>query len=409
MTRTNQYLDFICGYGVFNVGRNHPRIKEYLQEVLETDYPNLVKMDAPLVSGLLAEKLVSYMPEGVNRAYFANSGSEIVESAIKFTRAATQRFKTLYLKGSYHGLTYGSLSITGDHHFQDGFGPSLEGATMVPFNDLEALEKELAKEEYGAFIFEPIQGKGVNVPDPNYFTEAARLCRKYGTYIVADEIQTGMGRTGKFTAIEHWGIEPDVVLLSKSLSGGFVPVSVMLGRAEIFDKVFSTLDRCVVHSNTFGQNVMAMAAGLVTLEVLEEENLIKNAEEMGTLLKTGLNKLREKYELIGDVRGRGLLQAVEFTKPKSLSLRIGWDLLHKADPGLFSQAIIMPLLSDHHILTQTGGHAMDTIKLSPALCVDQSDIQRFLDAFESVLKACHRFPGPVWEVGSRLVKHSLQR
>ncbi len=406
--KNNRYLDFICGYGVFNLGRNHPKIREYLKEAMDYDYPNLVKMEAPLVSGLLAEKLISKMPEGIDRVYFASSGSEAVESAIKFTRAASQRFKTLYLKGSYHGLTYGSLSITGDSHFQDGFGPCLAGSEVVQKYDLVELENKLSTKEYSAFIFEPIQGKGIHYADQNYYSEAQRLCKLHGTYFVADEIQTGMGRTGKFLAIEHWNLKPDIVLLSKSLSGGYVPISCMLGKAEIFDKVFNTLDRCVVHSNTFSQNMMSMAAGLATLEVMEEEKLIENCARMGQLLKEGIEKMKDKYELIGEVRGKGLLLAVEFKKPKSLALKIGWELLHKADAGLFSQAIIMPLLDDHHILTQTGGHAMDSIKLSPALCITEEDVNYFLNAFDKVLKDCHKFPGPVWEVGSKLVKHSLK-
>lgn len=405
----NEYLDFICGYGVFNIGRNHPRVREFLKEAMDSDYPNLVKMDAPLVSGILAEKLISLMPEGINRVYFASGGSEAVESAIKFTRSASQRFKTLYLKGSYHGLTYGSLSVTGDHHFSDSFGPCLPGSVAIPINDSAALERELATKEYSAFIFEPIQGKGVHVCTQDFLSDVERLCKKYGTYIIADEIQTGMGRTGKFLAHTHWNIQPDIITLSKSLSGGYVPVSAMLGRAEIFDKVFNSLDRCVVHSNTFSQNMMAMAAGIITLEVMEEEKLVENAARMGNLLVAGVNRLKEKYELIDEIRGKGLLQAIQFKKPKSLALKIGWELLHKADAGLFSQAIIMPMLEDHHILTQVGGHAMDSIKLSPALCITEDDINRFLTAFDKVLEQCHKFPGPVWDVGARLVKHSLKK
>jgi ornithine--oxo-acid transaminase len=406
--KDSRYLDFICGYGVFNLGRNHPKVREFLKEAMDYDYPNLVKMEAPLVSGLLAEKLLAKMPAGIDRVYFASSGSEAVESAIKFTRAATQRFKTLYLKGSYHGLTYGSLSITGDNHFQDGFGPCLAGSEVVQKYDLEELERKLSTREYSAFIFEPIQGKGVHFADQHYYTEMQRLCRQYGTYIVADEIQTGMGRTGKFLAIEHWGIQPDMVLLSKSLSGGYVPISCMMGKAEIFDKVYNSLDRCVVHSNTFSGNMMSMAAGIVTLDVMDEEKLVENCAKMGDKIVEGVNKLREKYELVKEIRGKGLLLAIEFHKPKSLALKIGWDLLHKADAGLFSQAIIMPLLDDHHILTQTGGHAMDSIKLSPALCINEDDVNYFLNALDKVLKDCHKFPGPVWEVGSKLVKHSLK-
>ncbi len=405
----NRYLDFICGYGVFNLGRNHPTIKQALKEYLDLDYPNLVKMESPLLSGLLAEALVKKMPAGLDTVFFANSGAEGVETAMKFSRASTGRFKTVYTKGSFHGLTYGALSVMGDDHFREGFGPLLPGCEKVPFNDLEALEHELSKGDVGGFIVEPIQGKGIHVPSPEYLPEAQRLCRKYGTCFIVDEVQSGMGRTGRFLASEHWGLEPDLVILSKSLSGGQVPVSAVIGRRSIFNKVFNRLDRCVVHSSTFSQNAMSMAAGLAALHVLEEEKLIENADRMGNLLMDELTSRIERFQFLKEVRGKGLYTAVEFGTPHSLSLKAAWKVLHKMDSGLFSQAFIMPMLDKHRVLTQVGGHAMDVVKLTPPLCVSEQDIRYFLVAFDDVMNMCQKFPGPIWEVGTRLTKHALKK
>ncbi|HLG20760.1 MAG TPA: aspartate aminotransferase family protein [Bdellovibrionota bacterium] len=404
----NRYLDFVCGYGVFNLGRNHPAVKAALKEYLDLDYPNLVKMDAPLISGLLAEALVKRMPAGLDTVFFGNSGTEGVETALKFSHAASGRARTVYTAGAFHGLTYGSLSVNGDEHFRESFGPFLPGCDAVPFDDLDALDRALSTKDVGAFIVEPIQGKGVHVPGPDYLIGAQKLCRKYGTYFVVDEVQTGMGRTGRFLALEHWNLEPDLVIISKSLSGGQVPVSAVVGRRDIFLKVFSRLDRCVVHSTTFGQNAMAMAAGLAALHVLEEDRLVENADRMGNLLMEELRLRKDRYEFLKEVRGRGLLVGVEFGAPKSLKLKMAWNLLHKADAGLFAQAIIMPLLDKHHVLTQVAGHNMDVVKLAPALCVTEQDIRDFIKAFDGVMDDCHRLPGPIWEVGSRLAKHAVR-
>ncbi|MFH1016659.1 MAG: aspartate aminotransferase family protein [Pseudomonadota bacterium] len=405
----NRYLDFICGYGVFNLGRNHPRIHAVLKEYLDLDYPNLVKMDGPLVAGLLAEALVKRMPKGLDTVFFGNSGAEGIETTLKFSRAATGRFNTLFTEHAFHGLTYGSLSVNGDEHFREGFGPLLPGCDKIAFNDLEALDRALSTKKYGGFVVEPIQGKGIFVPADGYLKEAQRLCRKHGTVFIVDEVQMGMGRTGKFLCLEHWGLEPDMVVLSKSLSGGQVPVSAVIGRRDIFTKVFSRLDRCVVHSTTFGQNAMAMVAGLAALDVLEEEKLIENAAKMGDLLMRELKARIGRFELLKDVRGKGLMIGVEFGEPKSLGLKVAWKLLHKADGGLFTQAIIMPLLEKHHVLTQVAGHNQDTIKLSPPLCITEEDITYFMRAFDAVVAECHKFPGPVWDVGSALARHAMSR
>ncbi len=199
--------------------------------------------------------------------------------------------------------------------------------SAIPFNDLAALEKALSARDVAAFIVEPIQGKGSIFRTISIFAAPRRLCRKYGTLFVADEIQTGMGRTGRFLAIEHWGVEPDIVLLAKTLSGGHVPVGAVLTRKSIFEKVFNRMDRAVVHGSTFGKNDLAMAAGLAALEVIEAEGLVQKAAQTGTRLLTAFEAMAERYELVKTVRGKGLMIGVEFGPPSSLKLKAAWTLL----------------------------------------------------------------------------------
>src|SRR5271165_3314288 len=279
-----KYLDLLSGWGVFAIGRNHPKVHDALRQVLDSDLPNLVQMDVSALAGVLAERLLARVPH-LEKAFFANSGTECVEAAIKFVRAATGRSSIAYCGHAFHGLSYGALSLNGDAIFRKGFEGFLPDCVEVPFNDLEALEDALKSRKIAGFFVEPIQGKGVNLPDDGYLKGVQELCQKYGTLFVADEIQTGMGRTGKFLAVEHWGAEPDVVLLAKALSGGHIPVGAVLTRKWIFDKLFDRMDRAVVHGSTFAKNDMAMAAGLATLAVLEEEHLIENAAQQGARLK----------------------------------------------------------------------------------------------------------------------------
>ena len=403
-----RYLDMLAGYGVFNFGRNNPEIRQSLIDFLNADYPSMVQLDAPLLSGLLAESLKKRMPNALEYVYFTNSGTEGVETAIKFARCATGRPGIVYLKKAFHGLSNGSLSVNGDNTFRDGFGPLLEHCYIAPMNDLEALEKQLKKKEVAAFIFEPIQGKGVNIPDSEYLKQAQALCRKYGSLFIADEIQSGMGRTGKFLAIEHEGdLDPDMVILSKSLSGGYIPVGAVLTRDWIYDKVFSSMDRSVVHSSTFGQGSLAMVAGLASLDYLNSHQVMQNATAMGDLLGQELLKIKSDYEFIKDIRWRGLMLAIEFGSPDSFKLRCAWSLAHKMNKSLFPQAIIIPLMQDHGILTQVAGHNIDVIKLIPPLIIDQSDVKHFVHSFRTVMDALHTFPGPCWEVISRIGKTVL--
>ena len=300
-----RYLDLLSGFGVFAVGRNHPTVKKALQDVIAADLPNLVQMDVSLLAGLLAERLLSHLP-GQDNVFFCNSGTEAVEAALKFARAATGRSKMVYCDHAFHGLTMGSLSLNGDRSFRDGFGPLLADAVRIPFNDLPALAEALSEGDVAAFFVEPIQGKGVNVPAPGYLAEATRLCRRHKALLVMDEVQTGLGRTGRFLASAQPDVDPDLVLLAKALSGGFVPVGAVAGKRWVFDKMFNRMDRAVVHGSTFGKNNLAMAAGLATLSVLEDEGLMANAARRGANLLRRLGALTEKYEMLKEVRGRGV-------------------------------------------------------------------------------------------------------
>jgi ornithine--oxo-acid transaminase len=405
----NRYLDLLSGYSVFNLGRGHPVVRQVMQEMLAMERPNLVKMDCPLLAGLLAEALVKRMPPGLDAVFFANSGADAVDTALKFARAATRRPRVLYLDHAFHGLTLGTLSINGGSQFRAGFEPLMPGSDAVEMDDLEGLERELRQGDVAAFVAEPIQGKGVYIPAGDYLPEAQRLCRKHGTLFVCDEVQVGLGRTGRFLCCEHWGLEPDLVTLSKSLGGGYIPVSATVTRRSIHDKTFSRLDRCQVHSTTFGQNELAMAAGLATLHVLEDEHLVERAATTGQKLMAGLAGLQERYDLIADVRGKGLMIGIEFRPPQSLGLRVAWTAAETAQKGLFAQLVVMALMRDHRILTQVGGPDVNIIKLLPPLIIGEQEVEAIVAAFDAVMAEAARVRGRVWGLSGQLIKHAVSQ
>jgi ornithine--oxo-acid transaminase len=343
----------------------------------------------------------------LDKVFFANSGTEAVEAAIKFARSATRRTAIIHCEHSFHGLTYGALSLNGDTVFRTGFEPLLPDCVAVPFNDLAALEQALATRNAAAFIVEPIQGKGVNLPDDNYLREAAALCRRHGTLFIADEIQTGLGRTGRFLAVDHWGVEPDMVLIAKALSGGHVPVGAVLTKKRIYDKIFDRMDRAVVHGSTFAKNDLAMAAGLATLDVIENERLVAKTEQLGARLLAGLSALIPRYEFLRDVRGKGLMLGIEFGPPQSLKLKASWNLIESANKGLFCQLITIPLFAEHKILTQVAGHASHTVKLLCPLVINDADCDWIIDSFDKVIAATHRVPGAIWSLGRTLVGNAV--
>jgi len=406
--RGDRYLDLLSGYGVFAVGRNHPVVVRALREVLEAELPGLVQMDVSLLAGLLAERFVATMPGALDKVFFANSGTEAVEAAIKFARYATGRPGIVHCEHAFHGLTLGSLSLNGEDIFRDGFGPLLPDTYRIPFDDLAALEHALTRHEIAAFIVEPIQGHGVNLPSPDYLPEAARLCRQHGALFVADEIQTGMGRTGRFWAVEHWGVEPDMLLTAKALSGGFVPVGAVALRKSIFDAVFSSMVRAPIHGSTFSKNNLAMAAGVATLDVIAEENLVEHAAKLGEAILADLRGMVDRYAFVKEVRGLGMMQAMEFAPPDRLKHRTAWKLLDAAQKGLFSQLVTVPLFKRHKILSQTAGHDLAVVKFLPPLVIDESDRQWIVRAVDDVLADTENVGGAIWDLGRTLAGAALR-
>jgi len=403
----NRYADFLAGFGVFGVGHNHPVVRKALHDMLDSELADLIQFDCALLPGLLAERLLAKAPE-FDRVYFGNSGTEAVETSLKFARYATGRKRILYCSHAFHGLTTGSLSVNGAAEFRKGFDPLLPDVS-VPLGDTDVLEAELRKGDVAALIVEPIQGKGVWMPPAGFLRAASDLLHKYGALLICDEVQTGLGRTGRFFGYQHEDVEPDIVTVAKALSGGFVPVGATMTKGWIFDKVYSSMDRVLVHDSTFGSNAAAMAAGLASLAVIEDEQLVSNAERTGDALRAALTDMVEKYELLGEVRGRGLMIGLEFSKPSSLKLRPGWSMLQAARVGLFAQMVVVALFQRHRILTQVSGDHTEVIKLLPPLTIGQAEVDLFREAFDDVMRDAHRGSGLMWDFGRTLVKQAVNR
>jgi ornithine--oxo-acid transaminase len=383
-------LDFLSGYCVHNAGHNHPAIIAALKEELDRSGPCMLQSHVPQLAAQLAERLVQLAGGKLQRVYFTSSGSEGVETAIKFSRAHTHRDGMLYASGAFHGLSCGALSLMSDRFWSEGFGPMLPGTQGVAFGNLDALERQLATRKFAAFIVEPVQAEGgIRVPEAGYLLAAQELCRRHGTLLVLDEVQTGMYRTGPFLAAHHFEVEPDMVILAKALSGGLIPVGAVLMSAGIGDSVFSSLKRAMVHASTFGENSLAMRAGLATLDVLEQESLGERGSQMGGRFRQELAEALAPYEMVNAVRGLGMLGGIEFTAPRSLRLRVAFEGFRRIHPALFGQILVMRLFRDKGILTQICGNNFMVLKVAPPLVVTELQLQEFVEAVRDVVDLMH--------------------
>ena len=383
-----RYLDLLGGFGMFNVGRNNRAVRAALVEALELETPGSVQLGVSLLPGLLAERLLALTPARLEKVLFTNSGTEAVEAALKLGRTATGRSRVVSAEQSFHGLTLGSLSAAGDAHFSDRFGPLLPAFDRVPFGNLDALERELAREDVALFLVEPIQGKGVNLPPPGYLEAAQGLCRRYGTLFAVDEVQTGFGRTGRMFAFEHWNLEPDLVTVAKSLSGGYVPLGALLMAQRVYAAVFDSLEHSVSHGSTFAPNDLAMAAGLATLQELERERLVERSARLGEILLARTAPLADVNAVVKEARGLGLMWALEFGEPTSGSL--AWRVMERVQAGLFAQLVVVPLFTRHRILSQVAGHDLPVLKILPPLVVTEQDLDEFVDALDAVIRKAAR-------------------
>jgi ornithine--oxo-acid transaminase len=383
-------LDFLSGYCVHNAGHNHPAVIAAIREELESCGPAMIQTHVAERAGELGEKLCQRAGGRLTKTFFASSGSEGVEAAIKFSRAHAGRTGLLYANGAFHGLTCGALSLMGDPFWREGFGPLLPDTQAIPFDNIDAVEKQLASKKFAAFIVEPIQSEaGIRVPTAEYFRAVQPICRRHGTLLVLDEVQTGMYRTGPFLASQHFGVDPDMVVLAKAMSGGLVPVSAVLMTEAIYGSVYGSLRRAIVHTSTFSENSLAMRAALATLEVLESEKLGERATAIGQLLRTRLRDALRGYEMVKEVRGEGLLLGIEFAAPRSVRLRVPFEAFMRIHPAMFGQIVVMRLFRDHGILTQICGNNFLVLKAAPPLVVTEEQIDEFVAAISDVVEMAH--------------------
>jgi ornithine--oxo-acid transaminase len=383
-------LDCLSGYCVYNIGHNHPALIRALTEELARCGPAMLQSHVPELAGELASRLCGLAGGRVNKVFFPSSGSEGVEAAIKFSRAATGREALLYCEGGFHGLTCGALSLMSNPFWREGFGPLLANTTAVPFGELAALEEKLATRSFAAFITEPIQAEGgICLPTAEYMQQAESLCRRFGTLFVLDEVQTGLHRTGPFLAAHHYGVEPDMVILAKALSGGLIPCAAVLMSDDICNAVYSSVKRAFIHTSTFSENGLAMRAALSTLDVLAQEQLGLEAARKGRLLRELLEARLSGYEMFNTVRGKGLLNGIEFQAPSSLRLRLSYAAFQSIHAGLFGQMLVMRLFRNQNVLSQICGNNFMVLKVAPPLVVSEKQIEEIVKAIGNVVEDLH--------------------
>jgi putrescine aminotransferase len=405
----NRYLDFLGAYGALNLGHNPPEVLAALEKVRER--PNLLQASLNPLAAALARNLASVAPGELRHCFFCNSGAEAVEGALKAARAATGRPGIVYCEGSFHGKTFGALSVTGRHKYRQPFEPLLPGCRSVPYGDLAALEEALKPGDVAAFIVEPIQGEGgIIVPPQGYLAGAGELTRRYGALLIVDEIQTGLGRTGALFACQHEGVAPDILCLAKSLGGGIMPLGAFLTTPRVWERAYGGLDKCLLHTSTFGGNTWAMAAGLAALKSIVEKNLAEEARRKGEFLLERLKELAAKYPLVSAVRGKGLMIGIEFAGG-------GGSLLDKLSGGLLSNLkeeytaslVAGLLLNEHRILTAYTLNNPNVIRLEPPLTVSYEDLEAVAAALEAVLSGHKSFAGLALASGRAVLKTIFRR
>ncbi len=394
----HEYLDFVSGYGSINVGHNHPRLLEAVRRVEEM--PKLVQVSLQQLPAALAHNLAQVAPGNLKRSFFCNSGAEAVEGALKIARAATGRPGFISCEGGFHGKTFGALSVSGRPKYQTPYEPLLSGCTLVPFGNLDALETALKAGQAAAFIVEPIQGEGgVITPPPGYLAQARRLCAQHGTLFIADEVQTGFGRTGALFACTDEGVEPDILCLSKALGGGMVPAGAYLTTEEIWKKAYGTYDTSLLHTSTFGGywgNTLACAVAITALQVTLEEDLPTRARENGAYFLGGLRGLKGAYPLLKDVRGRGLMVGIELAdEGKGLLAKLSTSISEKVvgDVGQVSSLVSVELLNSHRVLSVYTLNNPSVIRLYPPLNVGREDLDYVLESLEQILSRRKSFLG----------------
>lgn len=374
------YLDFLGGYGSVSLGHNHPEILKAVEKV--NGRPNILQASLSPLAAALAKNLSEITPGKLQRTFLCNSGAEAVEGALKIARAATGKERIIYTQNSFHGKTLGALSVTGKEKYKTLFKPLLPGLEEIPFGDSASLREKLRKNGYAAFIVEPIQGEGgVILPPQGYLKEVEEICREYETLLILDEVQTGLGRTGEMFACEHEGVKPDILCLAKALSGALVPIGAVVTTDLVWKKAFGGLEKCLLHTSTFGGNSYACASALATIDLLCRDGgkIITETKSKGGLFLSQLKKLEEEHEVIKEVRGKGLMIGVEFSQPQLLPSKIK-SLLKE----YFASLVVSDLKNEFKIITAYTLNNPNVIRLQPPLLVTEKHLDYVVQALDAL-------------------------
>lgn len=357
-----RYLDCLGGYGIFNVGHRHPKVIDAVRKQLDQVCLHSQDLLNPWAAHL-ARQLASIAPGNLQYSFFCNSGTEAVEGAIKLARMATGKSEIISTNNAYHGVSMGALSATGRDVFRKPFEPLLNGFKHVAFGDVKALEAAINKNT-AAVILEPIQGEGgINVPPPGYLRKVRELTKKKGVLLILDEVQTGMGRTGRMFACEHEGVTPDILCLAKALGGGVMPIGCFMATPKLWKALEPNPS---IHNSTFGGNPLACTAASACIEVLLEEHLPARSALMGNLFMMKLRELKEKYpQYVADVRGVGLLIGFEFAT-QEIRLAVQAELWQRG------------------VLVAGTMNANRTIRIEPPLIITETQINLMVSTLESI-------------------------
>jgi putrescine aminotransferase len=386
----NEYLDFVSGYGTLNLGHNPRVVLDAIERV--KGLPVLIHNAPSILAGVLAHNLAQVTPGDLQRCFFCNSTAEAVEAALKLARAATGRPRLVYCDNAMHGKTLGALSVSGGECFTSPFQPLLPECQKVPYGDTVALEMVLRDERAACFLLEPIQVEGgVIIPDEGYLRKIREICSRYGTLLIVDESRTGLGRCGEIFACMREEIDPDVICLPGFLGGGVFPVGGFITTAEIWDRAYGGVEKCLLHSSGFGGNVLAMAAAITVLQEVIDQDLSGHARGKGAYLMQRLKELARDNGMIKNVRGSGLLLGIEFS-PLSQSAREALADESAAIPGedFPASLVISKLFKKHRIISAFTDNDPNVLRIEPPLTVTREQLDQFVEALDDTLKSMSR-------------------
>lgn len=370
------YLDFIGGFGSLNLGHNPVEVQKAVQDANKR--PNLFQVSRNAYAAVLAQNISFLTCQELKYCLFTNSGTEAVEEAIKLAVLYNKGGTILYFSGAYHGKTLGSISALGTEQKQD-YAPFLFPFYEVPFGDIKAVEKLVEKKKIAGILIEPVQGEGgIIVPPDGYFKSLRELCDREDIILILDEIQTGLGRCGTMFCFEQFGIIPDILCVSKSLSGGIMPIGCICVKKKLWDKTYGKIKYGTYLTTTFGGNTLSCAAAIKTLSIIREKKLCERAAELGAYAKIGLNRLKNKYKIISDIRGMGLMIGIEFSLGKNIIPKIVYESV--------MVTIISELLKKHGIITGFTENNPSVLRMEPPLIVTKEQIDYFISCLDEVLE-----------------------